>query len=72
MACELLGLAPSEVMMVAAHRNDLRAAQDCGLRAAFVERPREFGSPARADRFPDPEADVSARDLLDLAGRLSI
>ena len=42
------------------------------LRAAFVERPREFGSPERADRFPDPEADVSARDLLDLADRLSI
>ncbi|HEX6350590.1 MAG TPA: haloacid dehalogenase type II [Candidatus Dormibacteraeota bacterium] len=71
-ACELLGLAPSEVMMVAAHRNDLRAAQACGLRAAFVERPREFGSPDRADRLPDPEADVSARDLLDLADRLSI
>src|SRR5437588_10002574 len=72
MAFELLGLEPSQVMLVAAHRNDLRAAQACGLRAAFVERPREFGSPERADRFPDPEADVSARDLLDLADRLSI
>src|SRR5437763_589098 len=72
MAYELLGLEPSQVMLVAAHRNDLRAAQACGLRAAFVERPREFGSPERADRFPDPEADVSARDLLDLADRLSI
>jgi len=72
MACELLDLAPAQVMLVAAHRSDLRAAQACGLRAAFVARPREFGSRQRADRFPDPEADVSARDLLDLASRLSI
>jgi len=70
MAAELLALRPSEVMMVAAHRNDLRAAQACGLRAAFVERPREFGRPDLADRLPDPESDVSAADFLDLATRL--
>lgn len=70
MAFELLGLAPSEVMMVAAHRGDLRAAQGCGLRAAFVERPREFGSAARGDRLPDPEADVEAGDFIELATRL--
>lgn len=42
-ACELLGLAPAQVMMVAAHSDDLRAAAACGLRTAFVARPDEYG-----------------------------
>ncbi len=70
MAPELLALEPAEVMIVAAHKNDLRAAQSNGLRAAFVERPREFGPAARADRRPDPDADLEATDLVDLAKRL--
>src|SRR3990172_55869 len=37
-----LGCEPHEGMMVAAHKNDLRAAQSAGLRAAFVQRPLEF------------------------------
>ena len=47
-AAELLGLQPSEVMMVAAHKSDLKAAQAVGLRAAFVERPLEFGPEGQA------------------------
>jgi 2-haloacid dehalogenase len=42
-AADLLGCKPAEVMMVAAHPGDLRAAQDCGLRTAFVARPLENG-----------------------------
>ena len=43
------------------------------LGEAGSHRWRADGLPlADADRFPDPEADVSARDLLDLADRLSI
>jgi 2-haloacid dehalogenase len=42
-AVDLLGCKPAEVMMVAAHPGDLRAAQDCGLRTAFVARPLENG-----------------------------
>jgi 2-haloacid dehalogenase len=65
-----LGLEPSQVMMVAAHKLDLRAAQSAGLRAAFVERPLEKGPSGGADRLPDPESDVQATDLLDLAEQL--
>src|SRR5437762_8022002 len=43
LAPELLDLRPDEVLMVAAHPEDLRAAQGQGLRAAFVARPLEFG-----------------------------
>ena len=50
-------LDPSQVMMVAAHASDLRAAAACGLRTAFVLRADEFGpgravdGPTASDRF---------------------
>ena len=45
-AAEWLGVAPAETLMVAAHRNDLRAAQRAGLRTAYVPRPLEHGPAA--------------------------
>jgi 2-haloacid dehalogenase len=69
-AAGALGLEPGQVMMVAAHKGDLRAAQAAGLRAAFVERPLEKGPGGGADLLPDPQADVQATDFLDLADKL--
>ncbi|MGD9695220.1 MAG: haloacid dehalogenase type II [Thermoleophilia bacterium] len=65
-----LGLAPGEVMMVAAHNDDLVAAAACGLRAAFVLRPTEYGPSQATDLAADPVAEVAAADLVDLAERL--
>jgi len=65
-----LGLDPSQVMMVAAHKGDLRAAQAAGLRTAFIERPLEKGPAGGADLLPDPDADVQATSFLDLADKL--
>jgi 2-haloacid dehalogenase len=64
----LLGLEPPEVMMVAAHPVDLKGARGAGMRGAFIDRPLEYGpgSPSRED----PEADISVKDLYELAGRL--
>ena len=62
--------APHEVMLVAAHHDDLRAAAACGLRTAYVERPLEFGAAHPKDVSPDPANDFHARDFLDLAGQL--
>ena len=70
-AAAMLGFEPSEVMMVAAHKDDLRAAQACGLATAFVRRPREKGPKARVDVSAEPSFDVNARDFVDLARRLS-
>ena len=42
-AARLLCLQPGEVMMVAAHNGDLKAAQKHGLKTAFVPRPTEYG-----------------------------
>ncbi len=70
MAARLLGCAPHELMLVAAHPSDLRGAQACGLRTAYVHRALEFGpdAPARPAR---PEGfDLVAGDFLDLAEQL--
>ena len=69
-AASALGLEPGQVMMVAAHKSDLRAAQAAGMRAAFVERPLEKGPGRQAELLPDPPADVQARDFVDLATHL--
>jgi 2-haloacid dehalogenase len=67
-AADLLGCQPAEVMMVAAHPDDLKAAAACGLRTALVPRPLERG-PGKAA----PAAgsfDVTAHDFVDLAAKV--
>jgi 2-haloacid dehalogenase len=70
-AARLLGLAEREVMMVAAHKDDLFAAKSCGLRTAFVPRPLEHGPKARADVEPESAFDIHACDFNDLADQLA-
>lgn len=72
MACDLLELLPEQVLMVAAHQGDLRAAQAVGLRAAFITRPLEFGAERVPDLTPDPTFDVVASDFIDLAQQLGV
>jgi 2-haloacid dehalogenase len=69
-AAKALNLEPRQVMMVAAHKGDLRAAQSNGLRTAFVQRPLEKGPGGGADLLPDPESDIEATDFIDLADKL--
>jgi 2-haloacid dehalogenase len=70
-AAAMLGLEPGEVMMVAAHKDDLRAARACGLAAAFVRRPREKGPKVKIDVKPEAEFEFNARDFVDLARKLA-
>jgi 2-haloacid dehalogenase len=69
-AADFLALRPGEVMMVAAHLGDLRAAKNVGLKTAFVTRPLEFGPNGKADLIADASVDVSAKDFNDLANQL--
>jgi len=69
MAPNLLDLLPEQVMMVAAHSDDLRAAQENGLRTAYVPRPLEFG-PGGEGEPPDPSFDLVADDFVELAKML--
>jgi 2-haloacid dehalogenase len=71
-AVDFLDLQPADVMMVAAHLADLRAAKGVGLRTAFVVRPFEFGSGGKPDLIGDSSVDVAAKDFNDLAGQLGV
>jgi 2-haloacid dehalogenase len=70
-AAALLGLEPGEVMMVAAHADDLVAARKSGLRTAYVHRPHEYG-PGADQPLPKMRFDVAAKDFLDLADKLGV
>ncbi|MDP3251907.1 MAG: haloacid dehalogenase type II [Hydrogenophaga sp.] len=61
---------PAQVMLVAAHQDDLAAARGCGLSTAYVERPQEFGAARPKDVSPDPANTLHARDFMDLADQL--
>jgi 2-haloacid dehalogenase len=67
---DLLDIAPDELMLVAAHPSDLRAARDAGLMTAYVARPLERGPGRRPPTVEDGEFDVTATDFVDLAEKL--
>ena len=71
-AARLFGLAPAQVMMVAAHKSDLQAAKQVGFKTAWVIRPLEHGPNHAVDTTPDPSFDVTATDFLDLAAKLGV
>jgi 2-haloacid dehalogenase len=53
-----LGLQPQEALMVACHNFDLNAAQDAGMRTAFVRRPDEWGPAGPPDPKPNRDYDM--------------
>lgn len=64
---------PEEVMLVAAHKDDLVAAHACGLQTAFIERPLEFGgNHQRDDLHVEQFTNYHAKDFIDLARQLGI
>lgn len=69
-SAELLGLAPHECMMVAAHNGDLVAAAALGFRTAFVARPMEHGPDQETDLRAEHDFDVIAASFPDLADKL--
>jgi 2-haloacid dehalogenase len=69
-AADLLSLPPERVMMVAAHRGDLAAAQALGFKTALVHRPLEFGPRGNVDTTDDARFDLNASDFGELADRL--
>lgn len=83
-AVELLSCKPAEVMMVAAHPPDLKAAQSCGLKTGLVPRPLEHGpahtaaaatstapAVANAPTSANGSFDVTARNFIELAEKLA-
>ena len=67
---KVFDLAPSQVMLVAAHHDDLAGARACGLRTAYIERPFEMGAAHPKDVSPQAGNDLHATDLNALADQL--
>jgi 2-haloacid dehalogenase len=64
---KVFDVAPEQVMLCAAHHDDLAAARACGLQTAYIERPLEFGAAQVKDVSPQAGNDFHARDVLQLA-----
>ncbi len=69
-AIELLGCQPHEVMMVAAHNDDLKHARSHGMRTGFVLRPTEYGPAQQTNLQAAEQWDVIASDFGELATAL--
>ena len=69
-AADLLDLQPAQVMMVAAHKHDLRSAAKHGLKTAFIKRPHEYGRNNNPDLASEPEFTINADNFVDLADQL--
>ncbi len=75
--CEVFDIAPAQLMLVAAHVDDLDAAKACGCRTAYVHRPFEFGAGPEQQREKDKARDEARRfdlavdDMNALASRLA-
>lgn len=70
LAATYLGVPLSEIMMVASHKYDLRAAARLGCQSAFVARPLELGVNGPVDTVYEDEFDLNASDFIDLADQL--
>ncbi len=67
-----LDLKPAEIMMCAAHSNDLLAARSFGLRTGFIYRPNEFGDGQAGvpDKAKPDDFDVVSVSIIDLARQM--
>ncbi|MDX2157019.1 MAG: HAD-IA family hydrolase, partial [Hyphomicrobiaceae bacterium] len=63
----MLNLEPSEMMLVAAHNDDLAAAASVGYRTAFVLRPTEYGAAQSKDLAASRDWDVITDSFIGVA-----
>ena len=69
-AARLLDLPSEQVMMVAAHKDDLDHAAKTGMQTAFVTRAKEFNPDRPNDLKFEKRFGVNAKDFLDVADQL--
>jgi 2-haloacid dehalogenase len=68
---QVFDVTPDEVMLVAAHQDDLAHARAAGLRTAYIERPMEYGPSQKKDISAHPDNTSHAKDLIELASLLN-
>ena len=70
--CAALQLEPEQVMMCAAHNDDLLAARRVGLKTAFWARPTEHGPGQTTNLQATENWDIEAKDIRDLARQMGV
>lgn len=70
--CNILQLKPEQVMMCAAHNDDLLAARNAGLKTAFWPRPTEYGSNQTKNLVASEKWDIIATDIRDFARQMGV
>jgi 2-haloacid dehalogenase len=71
-AAELLDLPPDQILMVAAHFDDLAGAHAAGLRTAYVRRPQEYGPSFTMPPRPAFAFDFEADNFEHLAEQMGL
>lgn len=69
-AVRLLGIQPNELMLGAAHNDDLQAARAEGLATAYINRPTEYGQDQKKDFEAEEDYDVIVDSVEDLASEM--
>jgi len=69
-AIDKLNLQPGEIMMTAAHNDDLAAARSHGMRTAYVNRPYEYGVDQTKDFEAEEDWDVIADGIIGVAEQM--
>lgn len=69
-AIKLLELEPEQVMMAAAHNDDLEAARSHGMRTAYINRPYEYGVDQSADFEAEHDWDVITDTIVGIADKM--
>lgn len=69
---KMLDLEPGQVMLAAAHNDDLAAARTCGLLTGFFPRPSEYGPLQDRDYAANQDWDIVASDITDMAAQLGV
>lgn len=71
-ACAALDMEPAEVMMCAAHNDDLKAARSHGMRTAYINRPYEYGADQKKDFGAEEDWDIVTDHIEGIADALGI
>jgi 2-haloacid dehalogenase len=71
-ACAALALQPHQVMMCAAHNDDLEAARGQGMRTAYINRPTEYGVDQTKDFQADSDWDIVTDHIGGIAEALGV
>ncbi len=69
-AIRILGMQPDEIMMAAAHNDDLEAARTQGMRTAYINRPTEYGVDQMVDFKASSDWDIIADSVEGVADEL--